>query len=46
MHSFRIFCIIVLLYVKRSRFMDISQRYNHNLDKLEVSLIRQFDQSI
>ncbi|HEM6117356.1 TPA: pyridoxal phosphate-dependent aminotransferase [Streptococcus suis] len=26
--------------------MDVSQRYNHNLDKLEISLIRQFDQSI
>lgn len=26
--------------------MDINKRYNHNLDKLEVSLIRQFDQSI
>ncbi|MFV8212233.1 pyridoxal phosphate-dependent aminotransferase [Streptococcus pluranimalium] len=26
--------------------MDVSHRYNHNLDQLEVSLIRQFDQSI
>ncbi len=26
--------------------MDVSHRYNHHLDQLEVSLIRQFDQSI
>lgn len=26
--------------------MDVSKRYNHHLDQIEVSLIRQFDQSI
>ena len=26
--------------------MDLTQRFNKNLDKIEVSMIRQFDQSI
>ena len=26
--------------------MDLTKRFNKNLDKIEVSLIRQFDQSI
>ena len=26
--------------------MDLTKRFNKNLDKIEVSMIRQFDQSI
>ncbi len=31
---------------KEVTVMDLTQRFNKNLDKIEVSMIRQFDQSI
>lgn len=32
--------------VSRGCFMDLLKKFNPNLDKIEISLIRQFDQQV